>query len=75
VAKKDLFPTPLARLGLALNDTTFHYEVIPHPQETGKMDRNAFEDASVELANVVEDSCNVHTFTMQLLRDNMTCGR
>jgi len=72
VAKKDLPVTHPIRLGLALNFSVFHYEVLNNPDEACKMAREAFEDAIAELDNVSEESYKDSTLIMQLLRDNLT---
>jgi len=72
VASKDLVVTHPIRLGLALNFSVFHYEVLGNPDEACKMARTAFEDAIAELDNVAEDSYKDSTLIMQLLRDNLT---
>ena len=60
------------RLGLALNFSVFHFEVLANPDEACNMARKAFEDAIAELDNVSEDSYKDSTLIMQLLRDNLT---
>merc|ERR1711862_349106 len=72
VATKDLAVTHPIRLGLALNFSVFHYEVLGNPDEACKIARSAFEDAIAELDNVAEDSYKDSTLIMQLLRDNLT---
>merc|ERR1711901_3310 len=72
VASKDLAVTHPIRLGLALNFSVFHYEVLSNPEEACKMARTAFEDAIAELDNVAEESYKDSTLIMQLLRDNLT---
>jgi len=72
VAKKDLPVTHPIRLGLALNFSVFHYEVLNTPDEACTMARSAFEDAIAELDNVSEESYKDSTLIMQLLRDNLT---
>lgn len=72
VAKTDLLVTHPIRLGLALNFSVFHYEVLNNPDEACKMARQAFEDAIAELDSVSEDSYKDSTLIMQLLRDNLT---
>merc|ERR1712023_224460 len=72
VAQADLLVTHPIRLGLALNFSVFHYEVLNNPEEACKMARTAFEDAIAELDNVSEDSYKDSTLIMQLLRDNLT---
>jgi len=72
VAKNELLVTHPIRLGLALNFSVFHYEVLNNPDEACKMAREAFEDSISELDNVSEDSYKDSTLIMQLLRDNLT---
>merc|ERR1719502_1368599 len=72
VAEKDLAVTHPIRLGLALNQSVFMYEVLAQPDEACKMARTAFEDAIAELDNVAEESYKDSTLIMQLLRDNLT---
>merc|ERR1712070_823271 len=72
VAQTDLAVTHPIRLGLALNFSVFHYEVLGNPEEACKMARTAFEDAIAELDSVPEDSYKDSTLIMQLLRDNLT---
>lgn len=72
IAQKDLVVTHPIRLGLALNFSVFHYEVLQNQEEACKMARSAFEDAIAELDNVTEDSYKDSTLIMQLLRDNLT---
>merc|ERR1719272_238198 len=71
-AAGELAVTHPIRLGLALNFSVFHYEVLSNPEEACKMARTAFEDAIAELDNVSEDSYKDSTLIMQLLRDNLT---
>merc|ERR1712146_332467 len=72
IATKDLAVTHPIRLGLALNFSVFHYEVLGNPEEACSMARKAFEDAIVELDSVAEDSYKDSTLIMRLLRDNLT---
>merc|ERR1712193_555946 len=71
-AASELAVTHPIRLGLALNFSVFHYEVLNNPDEACKMARQAFEGAIAELDNVSEDSYKDSTLIMQLLRDNLT---
>merc|ERR1711977_181124 len=71
-AAAELAVTHPIRLGLALNFSVFHYEVLNNPDEACKMARTAFEDAIAELDNVSEESYKDSTLIMQLLRDNLT---
>jgi len=72
VSSTELVVTHPIRLGLALNFSVFHYEVLGNPEEACKMARQAFEDAIAELDSVSEDSYKDSTLIMQLLRDNLT---
>lgn len=72
VAKRELPVTHPIRLGLALNFSVFHYEVLANPDEACKMARDAFEESIAELDNVSEESYKDSTLIMQLLRDNLT---
>merc|ERR1739848_197934 len=72
VATTDLVVTHPIRLGLALNFSVFHYEVLGNPEEACKMARQAFEDAIAELVSISEESYKDSTLIMQLLRDNLT---
>jgi len=71
-AANGLAVTHPIRLGLALNFSVFHYEVLNSPQTACDMARKAFEDAIAELDNVSEESYKDSTLIMQLLRDNLT---
>jgi len=71
-ATASLAVTHPIRLGLALNFSVFHFEVLSNPDEACAMARKAFEDAIAELDNVSEDSYKDSTLIMQLLRDNLT---
>merc|ERR1712166_147330 len=48
-AAGELAVTHPIRLGLALNFSVFHHEVLSNPEEACKMARPAFEDAIAEL--------------------------
>merc|ERR1712137_708328 len=72
IAKAELTVTHPIRLGLALNFSVFHYEVLGNPEEACKMARSAFEEAIAELDSVGEETYKDATLIMQLLRDNLT---
>jgi 14-3-3 protein epsilon len=72
IAKADLTVTHPIRLGLALNFSVFHYEVLANPEEACKMARSSFEEAIAELDSVGEETYKDATLIMQLLRDNLT---
>jgi len=68
----DLPPTHPIRLGLALNFSVFHYEIMGSPDKACQLAKQAFDDAIAELDNLSEDSYKDSTVIMQLLRDNLT---
>jgi len=71
-AAKDLQSTHPIKLGLALNFSVFHYEIMNDAKEACHLARKAFDDAIAELDNLKEESYKDSTLIMQLLRDNLT---
>lgn len=72
IAEKELAPTHPIRLGLALNFSVFHYEIMNNPQKACQLSKQAFDDAISELDSLDEDSYKDSTLIMQLLRENLT---
>lgn len=72
IANADLTPTHPIRLGLALNYSVFHYEIMNSPDRACKLAKQAFDDAITELDSLPEESYKDSTLIMQLLRDNLT---
>jgi len=60
------------RLGLALNYSVFHYEIMNAPDEAIKLAKDAFDNAIEMLENLPDESYKDSTLIMQLLRDNIT---
>ena len=56
VATEEFAVAHSIRLGLALNFTVFHYEVLQNQEKACKMARSTFEDAIAELDNATEDT-------------------
>ncbi|XP_062603551.1 14-3-3 protein zeta-like isoform X3 [Saccostrea cucullata] len=71
-ANESMAPTHPIRLGLALNYSVFHYEIMNKPDEACKLAKKAFDDAIAELDTLNEESYKDSTLIMQLLRDNLT---
>jgi len=71
-AAGDLANTHPIKLGLALNYSVFHYEIMNDGSEACKLARKAFDDAIAELDSLKEESYKDSTLIMQLLRDNLT---
>lgn len=65
-------PTHPIRLGLALNNSVFFYEILGSPDKACELAKNAFDDAIAELDQLHEESYKDATLIMQLLRDNLT---
>jgi len=72
VAKEDLPSTHPIKLGLALNFSVFHYEIMNDGNKACELAKNAFDAAIAELDHLKEDSYKDSTLIMQLLRDNLT---
>lgn len=72
LANSSLQPTHPIRLGLALNFSVFHYEVLEQPTEACNMAKSAFDLAIAELDNLNEEQYKDSTTIMQLIRDNLT---
>jgi len=71
-AATDLANTHPIKLGLALNFSVFHYEIMNDGPKACELAKGAFDDAIAELDNLKEDSYKDSTLIMQLLRDNLT---
>jgi len=69
---KELPSTHPIKLGLALNFSVFHYEIMNDGKQACDLAKKAFDDAIAELDHLKEDSYKDSTLIMQLLRDNLT---
>lgn len=69
---KELPSTHPIKLGLALNFSVFHYEIMNDSKLACDLAKKAFDDAIAELDHLKEDSYKDSTLIMQLLRDNLT---
>ena len=72
VAEKDLKTTHPIRLGLALNFSVFHYEVMNDPTKACQLAKEAFDQAISDIEELEEDVYKDATTIMQLIRDNLT---
>ncbi|VFQ93578.1 unnamed protein product [Cuscuta campestris] len=72
IAVANLPSTHPIRLGLALNFSVFHYEILNASEKACGMAKQAFEEAIAELDTLGEESYKDSTLIMQLLRDNLT---
>lgn len=71
-AAEKLASTHPIKLGLALNFSVFHYEIMNDGNVACELAKKAFDDAIAELDHLKEDSYKDSTLIMQLLRDNLT---
>ncbi|KAH9411759.1 14-3-3-like signal transduction protein [Ordospora pajunii] len=69
---KPLPPTNPIKLGLALNYSVFHYEILNDSEKACLIAKGAFDDAIKELDALSEEHYRDSTLIMQLLRDNLT---
>lgn len=60
------------KLGLALNFSVFHYEIMNDGKKACELAKTAFDAAIAELDSLKEESYKDSTLIMQLLRDNLT---
>jgi len=72
IASAELAPTHPIRLGLALNFSVFHYEILNSAEKACQLAKSAFDDAIAELDTLAEESYKDSTLIMQLLRDNLS---
>jgi 14-3-3 protein epsilon len=72
VATNHLKTTHPIRLGLALNFSVFHYEVMNDPTKACQLAKEAFDQAITDIEQLDEDVYKDATTIMQLIRDNLT---
>ncbi len=60
------------RLGLALNYSVFHYEILNSPEQACKLAKTAFDSAIADLEGLEDEQYKDSATIMQLLRDNLT---
>jgi len=72
IANESLDATHPTRLGLALNFSVCHYEILNQPKEACNLAKKAFDEAIEKLDALNDSSYRDSTLIMQLLRDNLT---
>jgi len=72
IAEQNFQPTHPIRLGLALNYSTYFYEIAKDQRRACDTAKKAFDDAISKLDLLDEGSYKDATLIMQLLRDNLT---
>eukprot|EP00703_Trepomonas_sp_PC1_P004167 JAP92439.1 14-3-3 protein [Trepomonas sp. PC1] len=68
---EQLTPTDPIRLGLALNFSVFHYEIMNDSEKACELARTAFDAAINDLDKLSQEAYKDATLIMQLLRDNL----
>lgn len=71
-ANNCLQPTNPTRLGLSLNMSVCHYEILKDQQKACKLAKEAFDFAIAKLDSLNDHNYKDSTLIMQLLRDNLT---
>jgi len=69
---EELEATHPTRLGLALNYSVCHYEILEQPKQACELAKKAFDEAIEKLDSLSDVSYRDSTLIMQLLRDNLT---
>jgi len=72
LAKEHLPETHPTRLGLALNFSVCHYEILKNHAEACRLAKTAFDEAIQKLDTLNDSNYKDSTLIMQLLRDNLT---
>mmetsp|Transcript_19150 Transcript_19150/g.19160 ORF Transcript_19150/g.19160 Transcript_19150/m.19160 type:complete len:249 (-) Transcript_19150:26-772(-) len=71
-AEEHLPSTNSTRLGLILNYSVFHYEILQRPQEACAMTSKAFDEAIRDLDNLTDEKeYKDSTSILQLIKDNL----
>jgi 14-3-3 protein epsilon len=71
VANASLSPTHPIRLGLVLNLSVFHYEIMKQHDTGYQLARQAYDDAVTELDTLDEEAYRESSLIVQLLQDNL----
>jgi len=71
-AEEYLSETHPTRLGLALNFSVCHFEILKEPKKACNVAQNAFNKAIQKLDTLNDNNYKDSTLIMQLLRDNLT---
>jgi len=71
VANGSLSPTHPIRLGLVLNFSVFHYEIMKNRETGFNLARQAYDEAVPELESLSEEDYRESSLIVQLLRDNL----
>jgi 14-3-3 protein epsilon len=69
---EELPSTDSTKLGLALNFSVFHYEILNSPADAIKLAKTSFDSAVSQLEGLDDDQYKDSASILQLLRDNLT---
>ena len=69
---EELPSTDSTKLGLALNYSVFHYEILNSPADAIKLAKTSFDSAVSQLEGLDDDQYKDSASILQLLRDNLT---
>ena len=73
ISSAELEATNPTRLGLALNFSVFHYEIMSNPEAACQMAKTAFDEAIPSLDSLTDENAyKDSTLILQFLRDNLT---
>lgn len=71
-AIQELETTDPTRLGLALNQSVFYYEIFNNPRKACEIAKKAFDQAINDIEQIRDEVYKDSTTIMQLIRDNLT---
>jgi len=71
IADSSLPPTHATRLGLVLNLSVFHYEIMKQRDKGFALAKKAYDEASVELDALEDEQYREASLIVTLLRDNL----
>ncbi|KAI6654247.1 14-3-3 protein [Oopsacas minuta] len=71
-ASKELSATDPIRLGLVLNYSVFHFEIMNESEEACKLAKQSFEEAKSGIDDISDENYKDSMLILQLLRDNLS---
>jgi 14-3-3 protein epsilon len=71
-AERSVPATDPIRLGIALNQAVFYFEILKSIDRAVDVAQNAFDDGIADLSDITNDQKQKSMATLQLLRDNLT---
>ena len=71
IAAKDLLPCNSVKLGIALNFSVFHYEVMKEPKKAISLAEAALQEAHLKIDDVDEETYRDAKSVLELIKDNL----